>query len=700
MNKTHYTIIVLLLTLLMFTPITLAMKWQWRGWNIGDTWIYGIYDDTGSLMGSLQEKVIGMETYYGYRCYVIESDYQYSSGGSYTSYTYYTLDGKLVGYTNGTHRLYFDPPIETMFSKPLYDGQYWYTSADVYINGDYSVSVTYYYNVTSSDQYIEVFEYFYDGSTGTYMLWTIYEIDPSINYVEALVFFDENGNLLATYKLRQYIPGEASPTSGTTLSTSPETTVSGGEKPPPGEQPSDTIYAIIGLAFIGFIGIGIAAAILSLRKRRKKKPMEYAPAPQPIQPPTPPPPPPSREVQRPRTPSMPSTIPVTTPPSVSQTAWSEIYIGAEEINVEPGGSIDLQVRIKSSAPCEVWVEPPGPWMTIIPRRLRVSAGENNVLFKLSLSSSAPAGEYNIIVKTSLGASSKTKLYIYSVPTAKQAIQLPGYEIIAPIGSGGFSVVYKGRRIKDGMVVAIKIPRIELGATMAASMIQGFKKEAETWSKLRHLHIVQVLDYGLKPIPYLVTEYMPGGTLRKKLGTNKPLGLRKALEITIGVGEALSYAHHLGVIHRDIKPENVLFDKNDVAKVTDFGLAKVLLEASMASGVGFKGTLLYAAPEQIDSTAYGNVDWRTDIWQYGAMFYEMLTGRPPYKADSPLQLINKIVSSKPVPPSMINRSIPRELDIIVMKCLEKRKEDRWRSIDVILEKLYRIRNRIDMYYGRY
>ncbi len=109
---------------------------------------------------------------------------------------------------------------------------------------------------------------------------------------------------------------------------------------------------------------------------------------------------------------------------------------------------------------------------------------------------------------------------------------------------------------------------------------------------------------------------------------------------------------------------------------------------MSGASGFKGTLLYAAPEQVDPATYGQPDWRTDIWQFGAVLYEMLAGRPPYTADNPLALINKIVNEEPPPPSYYNPEIPAWLDETIMKCLNKRKEERWRSIDIILDKIYR------------
>ncbi|MCE4625965.1 MAG: protein kinase [Desulfurococcales archaeon] len=266
-----------------------------------------------------------------------------------------------------------------------------------------------------------------------------------------------------------------------------------------------------------------------------------------------------------------------------------------------------------------------------------------------------------------------------------APNISGYRIIKRIGAGGHSRVYLAVKEDTGEKVALKIPSVEPGATLSRRLLKEFKGEAETWSRLVHPNIVRVLDYGVKPFPYIAMEYMEGGSLRELLARRGRLSLQEALKVAKDVGEALSYAHHMGVVHRDIKPENILFDGEGNAKLTDFGLAKVLIKATV-SGPGFKGTPLYAAPEQVDHSKFGEPDWRTDIWQYGALLYEMLTGRPPFQADNLAGILYKIITEEPPPPSRLNPEVPGWLDDIVMRCLRKRKEERWRSIDVILEKL--------------
>ena len=271
-------------------------------------------------------------------------------------------------------------------------------------------------------------------------------------------------------------------------------------------------------------------------------------------------------------------------------------------------------------------------------------------------------------------------------TIKKAMSKVGYEIQEIIGEGGFSVVYKA--LWKGKVVAVKLPKVLGIETVGKDLLERFIHEARTWSKLRHPHIVKVYDYGATPISYIVMEYMSGGSLRDRLKYG-PLPVGKALKIALALLDALDHAHHYGVVHRDLKPENVLFTEDNTPKITDWGLAKVLLEASTRSGGEFRGTLLYAAPEQLDPKTFGEPDWRTDIYQMGLLLYEMLTGELPFKSEEPVSLMFKIVSQTPEPPSRKNPQIPSQLDEIILKTLEKKKEDRPRSADrvrIVLERL--------------
>ena len=255
----------------------------------------------------------------------------------------------------------------------------------------------------------------------------------------------------------------------------------------------------------------------------------------------------------------------------------------------------------------------------------------------------------------------------------------GYTIIEKIGSGGFSDVYKAKDSK-GKIVALKIPRIGLEETTSGEYLKRFLDEAKIWSKLKHPNIVKVYDYGSRPIPWIIMEYMEGGSLMKRLKKG-PIELKEALKIAIKIADAIQFAHFHGVIQQDINPKNILFTKDGIPKLTDWGLLKVLLETSSTAEV-FEGTFICAAPEQLDPERFGTVDWRTDIYAFGVTLYWMLSGNPPFAAKTILKYIKKILEEKVKSLHKINPSIPRELDSILEKLLAKRKEDRYEAIALV------------------
>jgi len=259
------------------------------------------------------------------------------------------------------------------------------------------------------------------------------------------------------------------------------------------------------------------------------------------------------------------------------------------------------------------------------------------------------------------------------PAREIGTDLSRYAILQKIGVGGFSEVHKAQTA-DGLIVALKIPRLSSFDTFDST---DFFREAELWMKLNHPYIVKAYEYGAKPYPWIAMEYMEGGSLRDRIGTLSP---REAVSVGLRLLEALFYAHHLGVIHRDIKPENVLFNLANTPKLTDWGLGKVMLETSSSVGV-FKGTLAYSAPEQLSSARFGAIDWRTDIYQLAATFYEMLTNQPPFGGD-----IARILTEEALPPSRVNSSVPPQLDPIVMQALAKAKEDRPQDVSALIKDL--------------
>ncbi len=279
-------------------------------------------------------------------------------------------------------------------------------------------------------------------------------------------------------------------------------------------------------------------------------------------------------------------------------------------------------------------------------------------------------------------------------------QLPGYEILEEIGRGGMGVVYKARQTGLKRIVAVKM--ILAGSHASSETVARFRAEAESVARLRHAGIVQVHEIGeWEGLPYFTLEYVEGGTL-KKLLANSPLPPRDAAVMTRSLAKAVQAAHASNVIHRDLTPGNILVAGRDATdeeaveetttpfsstpgvsarirlKIADFGLAKQLdvLDKRTVSGDVF-GTPSYMAPEQVE----GRVDAigpATDIYALGAILYEMLTGRPPFKASTLVGTFALIRNEEPVAPRILQPGTPRDLETICLKCLRKERAKRYDS----------------------
>ena len=261
--------------------------------------------------------------------------------------------------------------------------------------------------------------------------------------------------------------------------------------------------------------------------------------------------------------------------------------------------------------------------------------------------------------------------------------LSDYRITEVLGSGGFAEVYAGTDA-NGKYAAIKIPQMKLDTTIDSSIIDNFEKETEIWKNLEHPNIVGIFSAANQPLPHIVMEMMNRGSLESLMKRHK-LTVDETVHIMLQVLEGLSYAHRMATIHRDLKPENILFTSSGEAKITDWGIGKLLSSTEMNKTIGIKGTLNYSTPEQFDKNKYGEVDWQTDIFQIGIVFYEMLTGDNPFAGEGMAEVVGKVMMHKPQPPSALNPNVPIELDKIVMGALEKEKGDRWRT-DVMLFQL--------------
>ncbi len=252
-----------------------------------------------------------------------------------------------------------------------------------------------------------------------------------------------------------------------------------------------------------------------------------------------------------------------------------------------------------------------------------------------------------------------------------------YDVIGVIGEGGFSIVYKV--IKNNKYYALKIPKfVNTLQTVSFELLEKYKREIEIWALLSKKNIkgiVNIVEYSFEPFPWFVMEYVAGGSLRKYIGRYNVI---HSLSLVYYVSKTMHQVHMLGIRHFDLKPENILLDLNGMPKIGDFGTAKIELLSTTSSVPAI--TLIYAAPEQIDSRYFGQPDERTDIYQVGVILYELLTGRPPF-VGSPVEIINQKILGRFVLPSNVNRNLPKDVDQIVVRALATKKDERY---DTFLE----------------
>ncbi len=243
-----------------------------------------------------------------------------------------------------------------------------------------------------------------------------------------------------------------------------------------------------------------------------------------------------------------------------------------------------------------------------------------------------------------------------------------YRIINQIGEGGMATVYKAYQPSMDRNVAIKVLPSKLAES--SEFTQRFQQEARIIAKLEHPHILPVFDYGENNgVTYFVMRYLDAGTLREKMETGRPLPLDEIDRLFTQLADALSYAHSNGIIHRDLKPSNALIDLQGNLFLTDFGIAKLLESASprLTQTDAIMGTPAYISPEQAMAI---QVDQRSDIYSLGIILYEMVTGRVPFVAETPLAVILKHVSD-PLPlPSTVKADIPEAIEKVVLKALAK------------------------------
>ncbi len=264
-------------------------------------------------------------------------------------------------------------------------------------------------------------------------------------------------------------------------------------------------------------------------------------------------------------------------------------------------------------------------------------------------------------------------------------EIPGYEMLGELARGGMGIVYKARQQDLNRIVALKV--IRAGANAGEAERARFRTEARAVAGLQHPYVVQIYEVGEhEGLLFLCLEYCSGGSLADNLGSG-PLPPEQAARLMEQIAQAVHAAHQRGIIHRDLKPANVLLFEDGTPRVADFGLAKRLDEQGQTPPRAVLGTPSYLAPEQAGGQS-GQVGPAADIHALGAIFYECLTGRPPYKAASALETLRQVMRSHPLPPRKLNGSVPRELETICLKCLEKNPARRYPTAEALADDLAR------------
>lgn len=269
-------------------------------------------------------------------------------------------------------------------------------------------------------------------------------------------------------------------------------------------------------------------------------------------------------------------------------------------------------------------------------------------------------------------------------------QLAHYEILEVLGQGAFGTVLKGFDEKLHRMVAIKIMSTELASTSPAR--KRFLREARSAAAIRHDNVVAIYAVEEKPLPYLVMEYIPGQTLQQLLDASGPLDQTVILKLGQQIADGLAAAHIQGLVHRDIKPANILLEDgvHMKVKITDFGLARAADDATLTQSGIIAGTPMYMSPEQ----AYGHpLDQRSDLFGFGSVLYQMVTGRPPFRAATTLAVLKRVTEDTPRAIQEIIPETPDWLVAIIWKLLAKNPDERFQSTTELAELLARCRDEL-------
>jgi eukaryotic-like serine/threonine-protein kinase len=278
---------------------------------------------------------------------------------------------------------------------------------------------------------------------------------------------------------------------------------------------------------------------------------------------------------------------------------------------------------------------------------------------------------------------------------RKSSQIPGYQLIGMIGKGAMAKVYKAKQVSLDRIVAIKVLPKRMSEN--PEFVSRFYAEGRAAARLSHSNIVQAIDVGSTPdgFHYFVMEFIEGKTLYDLMtppphGEGRTFSEAEALDITIQIAEALSHAHERGLIHRDVKPKNIILTPQGVAKLTDLGLAREVNDKAAAESEAGKayGTPYYISPEQIRGDV--DIDFRADVYSLGATMYHLLTGRPPFEADTPTAVMHKHLKEPLRPPDHLNTALSAGISEIIEVAMAKNRDERYGHTSDMLEDLKLVR----------
>jgi tRNA A-37 threonylcarbamoyl transferase component Bud32 len=281
--------------------------------------------------------------------------------------------------------------------------------------------------------------------------------------------------------------------------------------------------------------------------------------------------------------------------------------------------------------------------------------------------------------------------LIGLPTPSVVPSIAGYQIIEVLGAGGMGIVYKAHQLKPSRIVALKMIRPDAFLSNAdrARLLTRFRREADAIARLNHPNIIQIYEVGEhEGRPYFSMEYVEGGNLAARINC-QPQPAQASAELLEVLSAAMHSAHERGIVHRDLKPQNVLLTATGVPKISDFGLAKQLDDPNATAEGTVMGSACFMAPEQVSGKT-SEIGPAADVYALGAILYQSLTGRPPFLAETVLEIYSRVVNEDPVAPRRLQSHIPRALETICLKCLQKAPQRRYASAATLAEDLRRFR----------